>query len=72
MPTPPAQQEVSKMQNDNDVVCFECGIKYLSEQQKKGEGSAVTFHWGKCCECGVEKSVTSIRHYNNLKHYSQP
>ncbi len=55
----------------NKVVCFDCGVKYLTEKQKQQGGNAVTFHQGICCQCGMEKSVTSVRHYNNLKSQEQ-
>lgn len=48
------------------VVCFDCGIKYLTRKQRK-EGGVATFFLGTCCECKNLKHVTSIRHYNNLK-----
>lgn len=49
----------------NAVCCVDCGVKHLTEQQKK-VSYPVTFHQGICCVCGNNKSVTSIRHYNNL------
>ena len=61
------EQKNNNIVLENDVVCFECGVKYLSEQQKQSGGNAVTFHEDKCCECGEVKSVTSVRHYNYLQ-----
>ena len=50
-----------------DQVCFDCGVKYLTERQKKNGGNVVTFNIGECCKCKQQKSVTSIRHYNYLR-----
>jgi len=51
---------------NQNYVCVDCGVKYLTEEQKKNR-YATTFHIGKCCECGKEKGVTNIRHYNYLR-----
>ena len=51
----------------NKVVCHDCGEKFLTDEQKKDEGSIVTFYKDKCCQCKDVKLVTSIRHYNYLK-----
>lgn len=53
------------MNEENKVCCVDCGVKYLTQDQKK-IGYPVTFHRAKCCVCGKTKDVTSIRHYNNL------
>lgn len=55
----------------NEVVCVDCGVKYLTDEQKKRVGVA-TFNEGKCCVCGNIKSVTSSRHYNYLNQTPQP
>jgi len=44
-------------------ICIECGVKYLSEEQKKRSNIA-TFHDGECVECKSFKSVTDERLYN--------
>ena len=52
---------------NNKEVCWECGIKYLTEEQKQMKGFAITFSMGKCCECKEIKEVTDTRNYNYLK-----
>lgn len=49
----------------NKVVCSDCGIPYLTEEQKK-ETSVSTFYTDRCCKCKEVKLVTSVRHYNYL------
>jgi len=58
---------MKKRKNISDVsyVCVHCGVKYLTEEQKKNS-YATTFNIGKCCECGEDTLVTNIRHYNYL------
>lgn len=51
----------------SDYVCFDCGVLFLTEEQKKGEGSQVTFSVSECCLCHQEKGTTNIRHYNRLR-----
>lgn len=51
----------------SDYVCVECGVQYLSENQKKEEGIATTFSDSECGVCKKEKPTTHIRHYNYLK-----
>ena len=48
---------------EKKYICYNCGIKYLTEEQKK-KGSVTTFHLGTCDECGKKEAITSIRHYN--------
>lgn len=48
----------------SDYICIDCGVKYLSEQQKQSGGNVTTFHQNDCGICGENKGVTSIRHYN--------
>lgn len=51
----------------SDYVCFDCGIEFLSEEQK-GKRCVVTAHFGTCCLCGEQdKTVTHIRTFNWLK-----
>ena len=50
----------------NGYVCVECGVKHLTEHQKK-RGSVTTFHKGECIKCKRTKLVTSTRHYNYLR-----
>lgn len=59
---------MKKRKNISDVsyVCVDCGVKYLTEEQKKNS-YATTFNIGKCCECAEETLVTNIRHYNYLR-----
>ena len=51
----------------SDYVCFDCGVLFLREDQKKGHGNAITFHQSECCLCEEDKSVTHIRAYNRLR-----
>ncbi len=51
----------------SDYVCFDCGVLFLTEEQKKSEGSQVTFSVSDCCLCGENKGTTNIRHYNRLR-----
>lgn len=46
-----------------ELICFDCGKKFLTERQKEGEGHLATFHKGECYMCHEEKMVTDIRHY---------
>lgn len=54
----------------SEVVCVDCGLKYLTDEQKK-RGGVTTFHEGECFLCGQTKPVTSIRHYNYLNQTNQ-
>lgn len=49
----------------SDYVCWDCGIQFLTEAQKKREG-VVTAHKSICGLCREDKSVTHIRHWNWL------
>jgi len=49
----------------SDYVCWDCGLQFLSDEQKKVE-KVVTAHTSKCGLCQKEKSVTHIRHWNWL------
>ncbi len=51
---------------ENDCCCIPCGIKFLTEAQKKKGGSVATSNHGICCVCGSETTVLPIRHYNYL------
>jgi hypothetical protein len=51
---------------DKKIICSDCGIKYLTEEQKKEE-KVVTFHFGICDECSNKAAVTSVRNYNYCK-----
>ncbi len=46
-------------------ICFDCGLKYLTEKQKK-EPDTVTAWNGWCIECKKNKPVTSTRNFNYL------
>jgi len=51
----------------SDYVCIDCGIQYLTEEQKNsGELSVATAHKADCGLCGTETTVVHIRHYNYL------
>lgn len=51
----------------SDYVCFNCGIQFVSKEQKKGLVYGVTFFEDNCGLCGDFTGVTNIRHYNYLK-----
>ena len=51
----------------SDYVCFDCGVQFLTEQQKDGHGNAITFSVSECCLCNEQKGTTHIRHYNRLR-----
>jgi len=51
----------------SDYVCFDCGVLFLTEEQKKSGGHAVTFSVSECCLCHQEKGTTHIRTYNWLR-----
>lgn len=65
------KEKISQNQIDNrksDYVCFNCGIQFISKEQKKKElGYAVTFFEDNCGLCGDFTGVTNIRHYNYLR-----
>ncbi len=66
MDFPFTQDQIDK--RTSDYVCFECGVQFLTPEQKSGNRfHAVTFHMGDCCLCRKHVSVTSIRHYNRLR-----
>lgn len=50
----------------SDYVCADCGVKYLTEKQKK-QDRVSTFHLNICGLCGEEEGVTHIRTYNYLQ-----
>lgn len=50
-----------------DGVCFPCGRTFLTEEQLKEEGHAVTAWGGLCTVCGEMKAITDSRHFNYLK-----
>lgn len=51
----------------SDYVCYKCGSKYLTEQQKS-RGHISTYHEDNCGLCGEFTSLTSIRNFNYLVH----
>lgn len=51
----------------SDYVCFDCGVQFLTEEQKKNDGRVATFSVSECCLCGEEKGTTNIRTYNYLR-----
>jgi len=51
----------------SDYVCSNCGMKYLTEEQKRRD-IIVTSHFDNCGLCGEFTSVINIRHYNWLSH----
>lgn len=57
-------QQVSN--RTSDYVCWDCGLPFLTDEQKKREG-VVTAHTAVCGLCGKEKGVTHIRHWNWLQ-----
>ena len=61
---PFTQEQVDNRKSD--YVCFDCGVQFLTEEQKNGGGSVSTFSVSECCLCGEEKGTTHIRHYNRL------
>jgi len=65
------KDNIQELKLDNKVVCIDCGVKYLTANQKI-RAAVCTFHEGECCVCGKIKSVTSIRHYNYLNQTNQP
>ncbi len=54
------------IQGIDDYCCVDCGIKHLTDVQKKRAG-VHTAHLGICCVCGKEKMILSTRHYNYLR-----
>lgn len=64
-PFPFTQEQINKRKND--LVCFNCGINFLTNKQKSSEGSVATFNIGICGLCNNENKVTNIRTYNYLK-----
>lgn len=55
----------SREDRTSDYVCISCGVKFLSEKQKK-QGGVTTVHKGECGLCGEITSITHIRKYNWL------
>lgn len=51
----------------SDYVCIDCGVQFLTDEQKKAGGYPTTFHQGECCLCEKDKSITNIRRYNWLR-----
>jgi hypothetical protein len=51
---------------NNPYICYACGIKYLTREQRE-QDRVSTWHEGTCCECGHEASVTHVRAYNYCK-----
>jgi len=49
----------------SDYICFDCGNKFLTEEQKNEE-TVSTMHMSKCGLCGKEKGVCHMRHFNWL------
>jgi hypothetical protein len=56
---------MSRKDSKSDYVCSECGVKYLTEQQKK-ENRVCTFFLGTCGLCKKQAAITHIRNYNYL------
>ncbi len=50
----------------SDYVCFECGVKYLTKQQKQNL-MVLSSHIAECGLCMKINSVYHIRHYNHLQ-----
>lgn len=46
-------------------VCFDCGNKFLSEEQNN-QDRVITVHHSSCDLCGVSKGVTHVRNFNYL------
>lgn len=55
----------------SDYVCFDCGLQFLTEEQKKRNG-VVTAHESVCGLCQKNKIVTHIRNFNWLKIRTYP
>lgn len=49
----------------SDYICFDCGLQFLTEEQKKRE-NITTAHKAKCGLCQQEKTVIHFRHWNYL------
>lgn len=65
-------KEFLKGEQRGKVCCSDCGIKYLTKEQK-AEGGVCTFHIGTCSVCGNEETlVTNVRHYNYLNEIARP
>lgn len=50
----------------SDYVCVKCGVKYLTEKQKK-QNNVCTFFLGTCALCNEKAAITHVRNYNYLK-----
>lgn len=50
----------------SDYVCIDCGVKYLTEDQKKDD-RITTVSDSDCGLCGEHKPTKHIRHYNYLR-----
>lgn len=61
----------TKEQIDNrtsDYICWDCGHKFLTEDDKKnGVGNVVTAHESECGLCGKITSVTHMRTWKYLR-----
>lgn len=52
---------------NGDYVCFDCGVGFLTEEQKQSNEMLSTWHNGICCVCNEDKQVTHKRIYNYLR-----
>lgn len=54
---------------NNDYVCADCGIPFLTEKDKNNPSYCYsTFHQSECCLCRETKGVTHIRNFNRLRN----
>lgn len=56
---------MNKKDRKSDYVCVNCGVSFLTEEQKK-KARICTFFIDKCGLCDKKESVTHIRNYNYL------
>jgi hypothetical protein len=56
---------MNKKDRKSDYVCVNCGVSFLTEEQKH-KARICTFFIDKCGLCGKEDPVTHIRNYNYL------
>jgi len=56
---------MTKKNRKSDYVCVNCGVKYLTEEQKD-KAMICTFYLGTCGLCNEQAAITHIRNYNYL------
>lgn len=60
------RKELEQRVISNPYVCFDCGEKYMREDQKK-QDNICTVHDGICVCCFGYKGVAHIRNFNWLR-----